>query len=265
MDFNSITERVIDLVKEAGVFIAREREHFDPEKTELKSRNDLVSYVDRETEKQLVVGLRKIYPSAGFITEENTASERKEFNWIIDPLDGTTNFIHGIPCYCISVALAKGEDVLSGVVLEVSRNECFYSVKGGAAYMNGKQIRVSRVSKMSDSLIATGFPVNNFDLMDSYKDSIDYFIRNTHGVRRLGAAAADLCYIACGRLDGYYEFNLKPWDVAAGGLIVQNAGGIVSDFSGGSNWIFGKQMVAATKAFHPAFLAVVAECFSSVK
>ena len=263
MTLPGITNNIIDIVNEAGKFISRERENFDPAKTELKAKNDLVSYVDRETEKMLVEGLRKIYPAAGFITEEGTASERKEFNWIIDPLDGTTNFIHGIPFYCISVGLAKGSDIQCGVVLEVSRNECFYTSKGDDSFMNGKKIQVSIANKLSETLIATGFPVNNFDKMDAYKTAIDYFIRNTHGVRRIGAAAADLCYVACGRLDGFFEYNLKPWDVAAGALIVQNAGGKISDFSGKDNWLFGKEIVASTADIHHDFLKVVSGSFSA--
>lgn len=205
--------------------------------------------------------MQKIYPDAGFIAEENTLSEQKEFNWIIDPLDGTTNFIHGIPCYCISVGLAHSNKIISGVVLEVSRNELFYSYEGGKSFLNGKIISVSSVTALNDSLIATGFPVNNFEKTQSYFKALEYFFKNTHGVRRIGAAAADLCFVACGRMEAFFEFNLKPWDVAAGALIVKNAGGIISDFSGGENWLFGKQIIAAAPGIQTDFTKVITDSF----
>jgi myo-inositol-1(or 4)-monophosphatase len=261
MDLDKITADVVKLVKTTGQFIASERTSFKRDKAEIKAKNDLVSYVDKESERRLVDGLKTIVPEAGFITEEETADEVKDFNWIIDPLDGTTNFIHGIPCYCICVALAKGSEILVGVVLEVARNECFYTHKNGESFMNDVVIHVSESDSLSDSLIATGFPVNNFEMMENYKQALEFFVKNTHGVRRIGAAAADLCYVACGRFEGFFEFNLKPWDVAAASLIVKNAGGTVSDFSGGENWLFGKEIVAFAPGIQHEFPAVIAKIF----
>jgi myo-inositol-1(or 4)-monophosphatase len=261
MNFENITSQVCEIALGAGKFIAAEREKFDPLRAEIKAKNDLVSYVDREAEKKIIEGLKKVFPAAGFIAEENTETDQKESNWIIDPLDGTTNFIHGIPCYCVSIALAKGTEILSGVVYEVSRNEMFYSYAGGKSFLNEKIISVSAVKNINDSLIATGFPVNNFERMNGYLKSLEYFIRNTHGVRRIGSAAADLCFLACGRVDAFFEFNLKPWDVAAGALIAKNAGATVTDFSGGQDWLFGKEIMAVGKGIENEFSKIIRSSF----
>ena len=259
--YEKITEQVCNLVREVGTFIQQERQNFSSERIEIKAKNDLVSYVDREAEQKLVTALKMIFPDAGFIVEENSENYQKELNWIIDPLDGTTNFIHGIPCYCISVALAREKEILVAVVLEVSRSEIFYSWQNGKSFLNDKIISVSNTAQLNDSLIATGFPVNNFERMQGYLKAVEYFVRNTHGVRRIGAAAADLCYVACGRLDAFFEFNLKPWDVAAGALIVQNAGGFVSDFSESNNWLFGKEIMVGTAAIKAEFGAIIQKSF----
>jgi myo-inositol-1(or 4)-monophosphatase len=257
-----ILEQVITVVKETGEFIREEQRRFDSARIEKKAKNDLVSYVDRESEIKLVNGLKKILPEAGFIAEENTETKRAVFNWIIDPLDGTTNFIHSIPAYCISVALAKDDDVLIGVVLEISRDECFYTCKNQPAFLNGTKISVSTAEKLEDCLIATGFPVNHFDEMEGYKKSLDFFVRHTHGVRRIGSAALDLCYVACGRFAGFFEVNLKPWDVAAGALLVKNAGGAVSDFKGSDDWLFGKRIIASGHAIQADFFTAVTNSFA---
>ncbi len=253
MELDKLTADVMSLATKAGAFIREERTHFSEDKIEIKGKNDLVSYVDKNTEILLVEGLKELLPGSGFITEEGTASNLEEYNWIIDPLDGTTNFIHGIPCYAVSVGLEHKGKILLGVVYEVSRDECFSAHRHSAAYLNGKQIRSSSCSGMSDALIATGLPVNNFDQIPAYLQLIEYFIRHTHGVRRIGSAACDLCYLACGRVDAFFEYNLKPWDVAAGSLIAQQAGAIVTDFSGTENFLFGKQLCAVTATFYAAF------------
>jgi myo-inositol-1(or 4)-monophosphatase len=257
MNLSEITNKIIAVAKEAGGFIREERNKFDSGRVEIKGRNDLVSYVDKESEKMIVKSLREIFSEAGFIAEENSASGQKEFNWIIDPLDGTTNFIHGIPCYCVSIALARGTEILSGVVLEISRDECFHSFQGEKSFMNGKEISVTGISSLSDALVATGFPVSNFDRIDGNMEAVKHFMKNTHGVRRIGSAAADLCFLACGRVDAFFEYNLKPWDVAAGALIVQNAGGIISDFSGGGDWLFGREIMGSGKGIFTEFSKAV--------
>ena len=205
MDLHNITKQVVECAKLAGEFIRKERQTFSYNEVEIKGLNDLVSYVDKTSEKLLVEKLALIFPQAGFIVEENTKSDIKDYNWIVDPLDGTTNFIHGIPCYAISIALEYKGEVLIGVVYEVAHNECFWAYKGGGAFLNGTKIFVSERKNLSESLIATGFPIYNFTRLENYITTLTYFIKNTHGIRRIGAAAADLCYLACGRVDAFFE------------------------------------------------------------
>jgi myo-inositol-1(or 4)-monophosphatase len=206
----------------------------------------------------LVHGLGKLLPGSGFIAEEGTSDIRGEVNnWIIDPIDGTTNFIHGSPPYAISVALMNANQIVMGIVYEIVAEECFYSYAGSPAFLNGKEIQVSEQATIADSLIATGFPYSYFDRLEPFMKTLDYFFINSHGVRRLGSAATDLAYVACGRYDAFYEYNLKPWDVAAGAFIIQQAGGVVADFSGGDNFLFGREVVASNKLVYKEFQSKV--------
>lgn len=261
MDLHKITQDLIEYAKTVGEFIRTERKTFSYSNVEIKGLNDLVSYVDKTSEKLLVDKLSEIFPDAGFIVEENTKSETKEYNWIVDPLDGTTNFIHGIPCYAISIALEHNGEIIIGVVYEVAQDECFWAFKNGGAYLNGNKIHVSDRKTLSESLIATGFPIYNFSRLDSFISTLTYLMKNTHGIRRIGAAAADLCYLACGRVDAFFEYNLNAWDVAAGALIVKEAGGTVSDFKSQQNWLFGREIVATNKHLQPVINTIIQENF----
>jgi myo-inositol-1(or 4)-monophosphatase len=262
MDLEKILTQVIAAVKGTGNFIGNERKTFSQTDVEAKDRNDLVSYVDKQAELQLIEKLGKILPEAGFIAEESSPDKNtKELNWIIDPLDGTTNFIHNIPSYAVSIALASKTEILLGVVYNIPQDEMFYAHKKGKAFLNEKEISVSKNAKMSDCLIATGFPVKNFDRLEGFQKTTEYFMKNTRGIRRIGAAAVDLCYVACGRFDGFFEYNLSSWDVAAGALIVKQAGGVVSDFSGGENYIFGRETVACSKSISKDFRKVISDSF----
>lgn len=257
---SALLEETQEVAKQVGSFIRKERQHFDVEKVEHKGFNDLVSYVDKEAERLIVEKLEKVFPEAGFITEEGTNSTQAEiFNWVIDPLDGTTNFIHGIPVYAVSIALMERDEVILGVVYEVNRHECFYAMKGGGAFCNDTRIKVSAAPDLSASLIATGFPYYNFELIDRYLNSMKSLMQKTHGLRRMGSAAVDLCYVASGRTEGFFEYNLNSYDVAAGTLIVQEAGGMVTDFAGGRDFIFGRKIVASNGKIHSEFLAVLDE------
>lgn len=245
MNLEQILQPGIKLIKQVGDFIHQESLSFSTSSIEKKGFNDLVSYVDKQAEQQLVDGLKKILPEAGFITEEGTSTERGElYNWIIDPLDGTTNFTHGLPVYAVSVALMCGDKIVLGVVHEVNRQECFYAIEGGRAYCNEQEIRVSPIDQLGDSLLATGFPYYDFAQMDKYLKILNQFMQSTHGLRRMGSAAVDLAYVACGRFEGFFEYNLNAWDVAAGAFIVQQAGGKVTDFSGSNEYIFGREILA---------------------
>ena len=179
---------------------------------EHKGLHDMVSYVDQETEKQLVAGLRELLPEAGFITEEGTAAKARteEYNWIIDPLDGTTNFMHGLPVYSVSVALMHRDELVVGVVYEVISDECFRAALGGGAFCNEQPIHVSAAANLNKSLIATGFPYNKFDQMDAYLKMLGAFMQSTHGVRRLGSAAVDLAYVAAGRFEAILSSTSTP-------------------------------------------------------
>jgi myo-inositol-1(or 4)-monophosphatase len=261
-EYTELCREVTEVTSRVGDFILNERKKFQPSSIEKKGHNDLVSYVDKSAELMIVQALKNLLPEAGFITEENTDNTRgNKFNWIIDPLDGTTNFIHGMPCFCISIALMKDQELVLGIVHELNFDECFYAWKNGGAFMNGEKIFVSRTPKLSESLLATGFPYHNYDRMKPYMEIFDYCMRNTHGLRRLGSAAADLAYVACGRFDGFYEYGLNAWDVAGGALLVKEAGGIVTDFSGGDNFTFGAELIATNSFIANDFLNVVKEKF----
>ncbi len=258
-----LLEKTQEIAKEVGAFIRKERQGFNLKTVEHKGFNDLVSYVDKEAEKQIVDRLSLILPEAGFITEEGTNTTRQDqFNWVIDPLDGTTNFVHGLPIYSVSIALMEYEEVVLGVVYEVNRHECFYAKKGGGAFCNDTPIRVSQAGNLAASLIATGFPYYNFEQIDKYLAALKFLMSSTHGLRRLGSAAVDLCYVASGRIEGYFEYNLNSYDVAAGALIVQEAGGTVTDFAGGGDYIFGRNIVATNTHIHPEFLTELIRLWS---
>jgi myo-inositol-1(or 4)-monophosphatase len=250
----NICKEVIDIARETGEFIRQERKSFSPEDVETKGVHNYVSYVDKKAEGILVEKLGRLLPRAGFIAEEGTGKKNEGgFNWIIDPLDGTTNFIHGLPPFSVSIGLVKDLEPVLGVVYEINLDECFYSWEDAPAFLNGSKIKVSDSRSVSEALIATGFPYTEFKRMDQFLASFEYFMKNSHGLRRLGSAAVDLAYVACGRFDGFFEFGLSPWDVAAGAFIVRQAGGTVSDFSGGDGYLFGGELIASNLAIFDEF------------
>lgn len=260
MDLITVEKDVIELCGEVARFIKQESAHFDRSRIEQKgSFSNLVSYVDKESEKKIVQALKKIIPGSGLLAEEGTDSKgENEYQWIIDPLDGTTNFLHGLPIFAISIALRRGEQVVLGVVHEVTHGECFHSIENGKAYCNETEIRVSPITHLNESLLATGFPYYHSEKKDVYLDIIKTFLENTHGIRRLGSAAIDLAYVAAGRLEGFFEYDLKPWDVAGGAFILQQAGGKVTDFKGGNNFLFGGELCAAG-GIHSEMMKVIEE------
>lgn len=263
MDYELLCSKVIAITRLTGNFIRKESLSFDAKSIEFKGLNDLVSYVDKNAEKQLVRNLSKLLPEAGFTTEEETINSKGEvFNWIIDPLDGTTNFIHGIPTYSISVALYEYDEPVVGVVYEINRGEMFYSYKGGAAYLNNKEIRVSQRPLLADCLLATGFPYYQFDKQAKYMALFSEMMQRCHGLRRIGSAAVDLAYVACGRFDAYFEYNLNAWDVAAGAFLVQQAGGRVMNFSGGQEFIEKRELLATNSLLDAEVLETINRHFN---
>jgi myo-inositol-1(or 4)-monophosphatase len=262
MNLEQLCIQVQEITRKVGNFISDESAKFSLDKVEVKGKSNFVSYVDKTSEKMIVKALSELLPGSGFITEEGTAeSNGEKYKWIIDPLDGTTNFIHGVPPYAISIALTEGEEIILGVVYEITHDECFYAWKGSKAYLNGQEIRVSEASTTKDSLIATGFPYYNFEKIEPYINTMHYFMKNSHGLRRLGSAATDMAYLAAGRFEAFWEHGLHPWDVAAGAIIIRQAGGIVSDFKGGDGFVFNGELVASNKAYYEEFFAVVNKFF----
>ncbi|MBL4716136.1 MAG: inositol monophosphatase [Bacteroidia bacterium] len=263
MNLEKLCSQVCEIVRETGDFIRKESLNFDRSSVEFKSFNALVSYVDTSAEKQLVENLGKLLPEAGFITEEETIStDKKELSWVIDPLDGTTNFVHAIPAFAVSVALMKDDEVIIGVVYEISRDEMFYAWKDSVAFLNGNEILASKVTSLEQSLIATGFPYQDFEGMQNYLDVLVHLMKNTQGLRRLGSASVDLVYVACGKFEAYFEYGLSSWDVAGGILIAKRAGVQIADFSGGNNYIFGGEIIASCPGIYSDFLELIKTSFN---
>lgn len=250
--------QVAAIARKAATFIMTEKQHFTAGKVEVKGRNDFVSYVDKESERIIVAELKALLPEAGFIAEEGTESTSEaRFRWVIDPLDGTTNFIHGMPFFAVSIALLDDNDPIVGVVYEINRDEMFTAWKNGGAFLNGASINVSNTPDVASSLIGTGFPYYDYHLLDEYLALFKYLMQYSRGLRRPGSAATDLAYVACGRFDAFYEYSLSPWDVAAGVLLVTEAGGTVTDFKGGDNHIFGKQIIASNAQVQAEMLGLI--------
>lgn len=262
MELNNITQEVCNISKEVGKFIKEECAKISVGDIETKSQNSLVTYVDKTAEKKIIDALSVIIPEAGFIAEEGTSDKKGDiYNWVIDPLDGTTNFIHGIPTYCVSIGLLKDNQLISGVIYEPNRDEMFYAWKDGGAYLNGKPISVSKTKKLANSLLATGFPYYDYRRLEAYMDILKWLMHNSRGVRRIGSAAIDLAYVACGRFEAFYEYSLNPWDVAAGALIVKEAGGSVTDFQGGEDYLFGREIIASNKHMEAELLEKIKGSF----
>jgi myo-inositol-1(or 4)-monophosphatase len=266
MNLQQLCADACKVAKEAGLFMLHERANFKHDMIEIKSFNQLVSYVDKTSEELLVKGLSNLLPKAGFITEEKTVkTQYQPFMWVIDPLDGTTNYIHNIPVYSVSIALLHNQKPVIGIVYEVCRDEMFYAWQGGGAYLNGKRIGVKQNTVLEKSLLATGFPYYDFEIMNQYLLVLKYFMTNTQGMRRMGSAAVDLAYTACGRFDGFFEYGLHAWDVAGGICLIEEAGGIVKDFNGGNDYLFGKTIIASSLAIYKPFAAVIQTHFYNKK
>ncbi|MDD2386373.1 MAG: inositol monophosphatase family protein [Bacteroidales bacterium] len=264
MELKSLTLKVAKIAKNAGKIIKDNFGQITPSSIETKGLNDYVTETDKLSEKYIVAELSKLIPESGFIAEEGTSDKVGEtYNWIIDPLDGTTNFIHGFyPC-AVSIALMQKDKIIIGVVYETGLDECFYACEDGGAWLNGKKITVSNKSIFKNSLWATGFPYQDFEQLDEYIDLLKFLTKNTQGIRRLGSAATDMAYVACGRFDGFYEYDLKPYDVAAGCILVSEAGGKLCDFSKGNNYIFGKEIVASNLYIFKDFSEIVKQYMKS--
>lgn len=257
MDLERVLQESLVVIRNTSEFIKSQVDQVSSDDIEEKELNSLVSYVDKQAETQLVDGLGPIIPLAGFITEEDTIDQTgKEYTWIIDPLDGTTNFLNQLPHFAISVALQKNNETILGIVKEVNSEEEWTAIKGKGAYSNNNSIRVNQ-KPFHEVLVATGFPYSNDFDYPAYFNILKNWLTQTRGVRRLGSAALDLCYVASGKYGAYYESTLNPWDVAAGALIVQEAGGVVSDYSGTNNYLSGGEIIAASGEIYTKVLQVI--------
>jgi myo-inositol-1(or 4)-monophosphatase len=220
-----------------------------------KRANDFVTQVDGAAEEAVIDIVRKAYPDHGFIAEESgESSPDAEYLWIIDPLDGTTNFIHGFPQYAVSIAVQRRGALEHAVVYDPTKNELFTASKGRGAFLNDRRMRVSKCLKLDDALVGTGFPFKELDRLDLYMKQLRTFMSKSSGVRRAGAAALDLAYVACGRLDAFWELGLAPWDMAAGALLIQEAGGLVADITGEQEFMRTGDVCAATPKIFPQVL-----------
>lgn len=221
-----------------------------------KGYHDLVTDADLASEKTILGMLLDHFPDDEILAEETAdhAELSESRTWIVDPIDGTTNFAHGFPIYCVSVALWENREPKVGVVIEINRNEEFTAVKGEGAYLNGEKISVSEKEDHKRAFVATGFPYNDLSLIDPYLKLFRHLMGQLQGIRRPGAASYDLCCVACGRFDGFYEYSLHAWDVAAAALIIEEAGGVVTNWTGGYDWLFGERMVAGNSHIHKYLL-----------
>jgi myo-inositol-1(or 4)-monophosphatase len=220
-----------------------------------KQAHDFVTQIDQAAEQAIIETVRKAYPDHGFLAEESGATAAEaEVVWIIDPLDGTTNFIHGFPQYCVSIAVRSRGALAHAVVYDPIRNELFTASKGRGAYLNDRRIRVSKATRLNDALVGTGFPFKELTRLDLYTRQLQTLMKTCAGVRRAGAAALDLAYVACGRLDAFWELGLSPWDMAAGALLITEAGGLVGDLRGEQTYLESGDISAATPKVFPALL-----------
>ncbi len=247
IELEPICRELGTLMRSVGAFLLAELGGVKEQAIEHKALNSLVSYVDKTAEKRLIEGCQQILPEAGFLTEEGMIEQslEKEWRWIIDPLDGTTNFLHQLPFFSISIALQYEEKTVVGLVYEPNRDELFYAWKGGGCWLNEKQVFVTKRAELADTLLATGFPYYDFERTQGYLAVLGELMQATRGLRRCGSAALDLAYTAAGRFDAFFEYSLAPWDVAAGAFLVKEAGGLISDFKGGGDFLFGREILAS--------------------
>ncbi|MCS7297329.1 MAG: inositol monophosphatase family protein [Bacteroidia bacterium] len=247
-------------IREVGTYLRDEFRRFNREYAEYKTARDPVSYVDRRAEELLREHCARLLPEAGFILEESGGTDhQKELLWVIDPLDGTKNFVHGIPLFCISVALLYRREPVIGVVYAVAQDETFWAVRGAGAYIEGEPLQVSQTADPDRILVVTGFMYREAERSEKYFHALNEVMRRFGGMRRLGSAALDLAYVAAGRIDAFFEMDLNPWDVAAGALLVQEAGGIVTDFAGRDEYLFGNSILAGGAWIHRALHSILKE------
>ena len=247
----------VKAARRAGSIIIRASEDIGSLTINDKGYNDFVTEVDLASEKEIIRVLKASYPDHAFLGEESGLTHQADNIWIIDPLDGTTNFLHGFPQYCISIALEQKGEITQAVIYDPNRNDLFTATKGQGAYLNQRRMRVSNKSKLKESILGTGFPFRDFQHLPVYLKIFEEVVRGTSGIRRPGSAALDLAYVAAGWFDGFFEINLSKWDIAAGGLLVSEAGGIVSDFSEEDGWLESGNIIAANPKIYEPLIKII--------
>jgi len=264
-DLRGFLEIAVESAQKAGRLIRDNRGTLSLGDIAVKQAFDFVTRVDTESEALILDTIRKRFPDHHFLAEESLHEiETDDFRWIIDPLDGTTNYIHGFPFSAVSIALQYKREIIIGVVYDPFRNELFTAVKGGGAFLDGKKITVSTVSQMANALIATGFPFKRKELIEHYLTLFKNIFLEVSDIRRAGSAALDLAYIACGRFDGFFEIGLGPWDCAAGSLMIKEAGGVITNFGGGEDFLSTGNMVAGNALIHAMLQDKVKEVFAGI-
>ncbi len=248
----------VKAARRAGSIINRASLNLDVLTVTHKTFNDFVSEVDRAAEQAIIEVLKDAYPEHAILAEESGAQGDSEYLWIIDPLDGTTNFLHGFPQYAVSIALSHKQTLTLAVVYDPGRNELFTATRGRGAYLNDRRLRVSKRIRLTDALIGTGFPFRELKHLDSYLAMFREIVKNTAGVRRAGAASLDLAYVAAGRLDGFWEMGLGPWDIAAGNLLIQEAGGLIGDFEGNNGYLESGNVVSGNPKIFAQLIKILA-------
>ncbi len=251
---NPMLNIAIRAARAAGDVIIRQIDHVQDLPVTKKSRNDFVTEVDKHAEIAIIDTLRNSFPNHAFLAEESGQKGDSPYLWIIDPLDGTTNYLHGFPQYAVSIALQHKGELVQAVVYDPLRQELFTASSGDGAMLNNRRMRVSKQRTLEGALLGTGFPFKEQDRLDEYLDSFKALFPMTAGIRRAGAASLDLAYVACGRLDGFWELGLKPWDMAAGALLIKEAGGIISDFEGKDKYLEIGDIVAGNPEIHEEIL-----------
>jgi myo-inositol-1(or 4)-monophosphatase len=248
--------------RKAGVLLMENFGKLSREEINSKMRFDFVTKIDTTSEELIVEMIRAAFPDHTFLGEETHRDEGGEYRWIIDPLDGTTNYIHALPIFSVSIALQIRGKMALGVVYDPTRDELFYGEKGGGAYLNAHPIHVSTIENPETALLATGFPFRVKHLFELYQQSFNRLFLQVSGIRRAGSAALDLCYVACGRFDGFWELDLKPWDIAAASVILSEAGGLLTDFAGGGDVLRTGNTVASNTMLHPMMMETIRDVFA---
>jgi len=247
----------INAARQAGKVITQNSYRIERVRFDEKGKHDYVSEIDQQAEAEIVEIIQKAYPQHSIIAEEGTRFDGNEFEWIIDPLDGTTNYLHSVPQYAVSIAVRKAGELAHAVVLDPVLGELFTASRGDGAHLNNRRIRASKVFRLDQCLIGTGFPFRELDNIEQWVDVFRELAKSTSGIRRPGAAAIDLAYVAAGRYDGFWESGLSQWDTAAGALLIKEAGGLISDFEGGTDYLDTGRVVASTPAIHDDLLRIV--------